>query len=323
MEFHPNQLQHILSTHGYTLLSPIGKGGTATCYLVQSNHYKTTFVCKVIDTKNTKRSDLVEKTYYSELEVLSHIFHPNIIKLYDFFKQNTVLFLILEYCKRGSLDKLIEQKPLNHSLLRNYLNQLVDSLEYCHSIPIAHHDLKPANIFLDEYNRVKLADFGLAEIVKGNDLNCEAYSGSIPYMAPEIFEKKPYDSLKSDVWSLGVTAYQLLTGNLPFLSPSVRDMVCDMREERYSMSNAMPRDIATFIRMCLNPNPARRPTIEQLKGILHSELQPSESTLSLRRKRSSNCLSMASIGKLVRSAERFSISKTHSNLPPLKKIDVR
>ena len=311
------ELSSYLLIHGYTLLSPIGSGATAKCYLVQSNHYQISFVCKVVETKVNKKADLIEKTYYSELEALSNIIHTNIIKLYDFFKHGTKLFLILEYCKGGSLDKIIETQPLNLSLLRNYLRQLIDSLAYCHSIPLAHHDLKPANIFLDEYNRIKLADFGLAQMIKGQDPMSQAYSGSIPFMAPEIFDRKPYDPLKADVWALGVTVYQLLTGKLPFYSSSVKGMVSDMRNERYIMSNDMPKDIATVIKMCLVPNPFKRANISDLKGIVAPDLPTSDNNLNLKKKR--HGYSLSSYGKLLCSNERLCKSKTHETLPPLRK----
>ena len=311
------EIEHVIEQNGYTIRTQIGSGGSATCYIVHSEKYNSLFVCKVMRNIAGKSSRST-RSFYAEVKALSDIIHPNIIKIYDYFSNGDVLFLVLEYCNGGSFDKIIPEGNLTMDDIRIYMKQLIDALIYIHSMNMAHHDLKPANIFIDCYNRVKLADFGLVQLVNDNyHPLSESYSGSVPYMAPEIFEKKPYDPFKADVWAFGVTLFQFVTGRLPFVGQTIHDIAVQMRECRYSLTPGLPQDITLIIKSCLVPNPQKRPTMIEIKSMF-DENQPQKVNYR-RRTKVKQTLSVSSFGEifqLQKNRRRGLLSS--SSLPPLK-----
>ena len=209
-------LSQILNAKNYQLQEKIGSGAFADCYIVYSYKYKQKFACKAIK-MNTKHQKLSEQSYENELKALSTILHPNIIRVFETFVAENFTFLILELCENGDMLEYVNKNgPLKGNNLYSYLGQLLNAFEYLESNKITHNDIKPSNIFLDKLGRIKIADFGLSrEVEDCNDLSCE-YNGSVGFMAPEVYERKPYNPLLADLWSFGVTLYYLVEGRFPF-----------------------------------------------------------------------------------------------------------
>lgn len=201
------------SLHGYNCIKEIGHGGFGVCYLASCDKYPDTeFAIKVIHDKDQTFCD----QYKDELEALRLLDHPNIIKVYDFFKEGNFFFIVLEYCTNGTLESYIKiNGPIREPLLSSYVQQLIDGFTYMHNKNVAHHDIKTTNILIDKYNRLKIADFGFSQKHQPNALS-KVYCGTGIFVAPEIIMKKPYDPFKSDIWSLGITIYRMVTGTYPF-----------------------------------------------------------------------------------------------------------
>ncbi|OHT16798.1 CAMK family protein kinase [Tritrichomonas foetus] len=212
------QRSMIFEAHGYKEIRDIGSGACSTVYLVESIKYRKQFALKIIDSKKCNLP--VEH----EIDSLIGLNHPYIIKMYEFFHVDEFLCIVLQYCPRGSLqDELDEKGPLNKNDAIVIMRNVIEALNHCHMKQIAHHDIKPGNIFVDEYGRAVLADFGLSASIDPGKLS-QRFVGSRVFMAPEQIRFQMYDPMKADIWALGVTFYMLLTGDVPWKLTSLRDL---------------------------------------------------------------------------------------------------
>ena len=216
-----DSIKKSLEDHKYELLGQIGEGGQGSVFLVRSEKYQELFVAKRIPYKSSQ-------SVTSEVEVLLNLQHPNIINMYEYWSDVDTLYVIFEYCPNGSLRDMIRSHgPLDSTQLWQVCKDVVAAVCFCHENGIVHRDIKPANLLIDKYNRVKLADFGLS--ATGESV-AHAHQGSPAYMAPEKFTPHfKMDHFKCDVWSLGVTLFELGTGSLPWSCASLPDMIAHIQ----------------------------------------------------------------------------------------------
>ena len=218
-------VERTIQAHGYSVLELVGQGGFAVCYKVHSSQYNRKFAMKIINLSklDAQRKMGFRTSFLNETQALSRMTHPNIISLYDHFEEGEHLYLVLEFCDGGSLgDDLKKGIKFSDKDLIRYVSELALAINFIHKRLIVHHDIKPANILRDSFGRTKLADFGLAKEYKAPQ--SEYFKGSVPYMAPEVLDRHTYDPFKADVWSFGVTVFQLTTGQLPFRGESISDI---------------------------------------------------------------------------------------------------
>ena len=217
LELNEEEVKDVLIKHGYEVKSQIGFGGFAKVYQVFSEQYQDSFAAKVFPReKDEKRS---EKAFQTEINALRQICNSHIIYLYDTIIHEKFFVIIMEYCPNGSLYDFIKKNgTFHHNMLIALYKQLLKTVEACHEARLAHLDIKPQNILIDKYGRLKLSDFGLSGIY--NNGSCHSYSGSMFFMCPELLSKVPFDPFKADIWALGVTFYFMLTGHKPFKATS-------------------------------------------------------------------------------------------------------
>ena len=273
------EIKDTLEEHGYTLGAALGKGSFAKCFIVHSHKYQTEFVCKVINhaISKTANMNLVKRTYVSEIEALSHLTHPNITHIYDHFEDDNYLFIIMEYCEMGSLDKyLLKHKKVSHAQLARFALGLVQGIQYTHNRGFVHLDIKPANLFLTKNGNLKIGDFGLARFVFSN-IEKSFFGGSYAYVAPEILKYQPYDPFLADIWSIGVTLFQLSTGYFPWKNVPDSQEKIDQILSSPVFSYLILRDI---IKSCLKLDPSERIKIDSLRIKLNEMFQVKSSTLA-------------------------------------------
>jgi serine/threonine protein kinase len=206
-------LRTVLSDHGYDLIEQIGAGSYGRVYSVRSQQYENVvFAAKVMTLENPDSNSSIFET---EIEILTRLFHPHIVSLFDSFHVDHDYFLILEYCVNGTIDKYIQAQNLSKTQVLAMFRPILSAVSYCHEQGIVLRDIKPANILIDHYGRPKLVDFGLSRIVKIRD--SANYAGSLAYMAPELFMKRhDLNLFSADIWSLGITLYRLIVGDSPW-----------------------------------------------------------------------------------------------------------
>ena len=260
-------IQKELLQNGYVIKEIIGKGGFAECYKIFSMKYKQDFACKVITLRDEKR-DLMTKSFRSEYDALTTLSHPNIVQVYDAIYTNEHIYLILEYCPQGDLQKYIKKNgPLDKYQLSMYIYSIVNALAYLESKNFSHNDIKPSNILIDAYGRPKLADFGLSKKVDTNSLS-EEYTGTLLYLAPEILMKKSYNPTKADIWSFGIMLYYLATSTFPFEEITIKGLKKMAKTGYYHIPTTIDPVYRNIIAMCLIVKPEDRVRFCEIKEYL-------------------------------------------------------
>lgn len=270
------QIQAILSTHGYELLDGCGQGGFARCFKVRDPRYDQIFVCKLIeisDNMSNGRIESAQEQYYNEIEALKLIWHSNVIRFYNNFVHDNLLFVILEYCPNGSVTDLLNRpERINSQKLGQLALQLANAIEICHANYVAHHDIKPDNVLFDEYNYIRLADFGMATINEGISTK---FAGSPCFMAPEVCNGNPYDPFAADVWSFGATLVLMATGMPSFNGmPSTKAQLL-LQSGEISIPKDVRPEIIFIIKKTFVRDPENRWTISQVCNYLRSTISTS------------------------------------------------
>lgn len=200
----------------YYLRQHVGAGGMSDIYLAWDSERQAKMAVKVL------RRDLIHnprffQMFAKEAELLRKLEHPNIVRLYEFGRQEDLAFIVLDWVQGSNLKQTISKRarPFDLEYISLILQPVCSALNYAHQKAVYHCDVKPANILLHEEGRVLLTDFGVARLAAEG-----AAGGTAPYMAPEQFSDGPVDA-RTDVYSLGVVLYELLTGGqLPFRGDS-------------------------------------------------------------------------------------------------------
>jgi len=202
----------------FELGRPLGKGKFGQVYLAREKRSNFIVAIKVLSKRKIKESDN-KKQVRREIEIQSHLRHPNVLRLYGYFVDKDYVYLVLEYARLGELYKYLKsqhEQRLTHSRAARYLLQLVSALNYCHSKGVIHRDLKLENILLSADDQVKLSDFGSSVHAGGHRRS--TLCGTLDYLAPEIVTGQKHDQAV-DRWALGIILYELLVGRPPFEAP--------------------------------------------------------------------------------------------------------
>ncbi len=202
----------------YRIEERLSAGGMGQVYIAA--HQRIEGRCYAIKQLLPEFSDSEQfsQRFISEAKAMMALNHPNIVRIEDFLIEDGTYFLIMEFVEGESCaEKIRREAPLPPEEIHNYLFQLLDALDYCHRKGIIHRDLKPANILIDKENRLKLTDFGIARQSNAPKLTqTGTILGTPEYMSPEqILANRPIDQ-RSDLYSVGVIFYEMLSGSVPF-----------------------------------------------------------------------------------------------------------
>ena len=172
--------------------------------------------------------------------------------------------MVLEYAGGELFDYIVSHGRMPEDRARRFFQQMLCAVEYCHRHKVVHRDLKPENLLLDDNLNVKIADFGLSNIMTdGNFLKTSC--GSPNYAAPEVISGKLYAGPEVDVWSCGVILYVLLVGRLPFDDDHIPSLFAKIQRGVFTIPHWIPADAQALIRKMLQVNPVQRATIEEIR----------------------------------------------------------
>jgi len=194
---------------------PLGKGKFGNVYLAREKVSKYIVALKVLFKSQLQKAQ-VEHQLRREIEIQSHLRHPNVLRLFGYFYDETRIYMILEFAPRGEMYKSLQKQPkqrFDEPRSAKYIRQMSDALRYCHSKKVIHRDIKPENLLLDMKGELKIADFGWS--VHAPSSRRATMCGTLDYLPPEMIEGNSHDE-KVDLWSLGVLTYEFLVGKPPF-----------------------------------------------------------------------------------------------------------
>jgi len=201
----------------YKIIAPLGSGGFGTVYLAQD-----TWIDKKVAIKVPHRQGLDFGELLREPRLLASVSHPNIVAITTAEKQENVFFIVMEYVQGETLENIIAGRgAMDLSRALDFTCQICNAVDHAHTQGVIHRDLRPANVLVTENDMLKVADFGTSRFLE-IAAHGTTVIGSPPYMAPEQFQGKAV--FASDIYSLGVTIYQMLTGVLPYDTPSPADL---------------------------------------------------------------------------------------------------
>jgi eukaryotic-like serine/threonine-protein kinase len=211
----------------YKILQTIGSGGFGTVYLAEDTWIDKKVALKVPHKQSVDFGELLR-----EPRLLATLNHPNIVTILTAEKQENVFFIVMEFVPGETLEAIIAREgALDLSRALDYTCQICNAVDHAHRQGVLHRDLRPSNVLVADRGLLKVADFGTSRFLE-IAAHGTTVIGSPPYMAPEQFHGKAV--FASDIYSLGVTMYQILTGTLPYDTPSPGDLDRLMRGELQS-----------------------------------------------------------------------------------------
>jgi len=201
----------------YKILSTIGSGGFGTVYLAEDTWIDKKVALKVPHKQGVDFGELLR-----EPRLLASLNHPNIVTIVTAEKQDNVFFIVMEYLSGENLESIIAREgALDVPRALDYTCQICNAIDHAHRQGVLHRDLRPSNVLVSDSGLVKVADFGTSRFLE-IAAHGTTVIGSPPYMAPEQFQGKAV--FASDLYSLGVTMFQMLTGDLPYDTPTPSDL---------------------------------------------------------------------------------------------------
>jgi len=238
----------------------LGKGKFGSVYLARERQSSYVVAIKAIKTAQLKKAG-VEHQLRREIEIQSHLRHPNILKLHTFFYDEKRIYLVLQYAANGELYReLRKTKKFCPTRSATYVRDLAEALAYCHSMNVIHRDLKPENLLLGIDGSVLISDFGWS-VHSSSRRN--TLCGTLDYLPPEMILQQPHDE-KVDIWSLGVLTYEFLVGKPPFVGTQGETVRRIKRVDLRFPRDAMNDDAEDFIHKLLRKRPEYRMALKDV-----------------------------------------------------------
>lgn len=223
----------------YTIVEKIGAGGMADVFEANDFIANRCVAIKILKDEFINDKDRVKK-FEEEIKISSSMSHPNIVRVFNSGVFLDKPYIVLEYFKEQTLsNKLDFLAKFSYVEAVDIILQVLDALSYTHKHSLIHRDIKPQNIFYLSNGTIKLGDFGIATNEKTVD---GKIMGSVYYLAPEVCEGRPF-SIRSDIYALGITFFQLLTGKLPFDSPVTEIVIAEQRAKKMPTPSHIVRSI--------------------------------------------------------------------------------
>ena len=244
----------------YRIVEPIGAGGSSQVYLAQDTALGREVAIKVLDPHAAADATL-RKLFVKEARALAQLSHPNIVGVFDVGEVDGLPFIVMEYVAGSSLKQRIERSgALPLSDVTKFAEGIGTGLAFAHSRGIIHADLKPSNILLDQNDRAKICDFGIARTPAEDSDSPQLFATAL-YVAPERVEGRPA-TVASDVYGLGLVLYEMLVGKPPFTSANaavlLRDHVVRPPVPPSHLRPSLPKEVDAIVLKALAKDPALR-----------------------------------------------------------------
>ena len=247
-------------------IANLGTGGYGKVNLYRHKVTGAEYAIKLID-KTKFENKLQKELFAREVDMMYKIRHPNIVRLYTHFEDETNCYIALEYIKKGNLYSYTQSMPnkvLDAATTAHFVVDLISSLYYLHNMnpPIIHRDIKPENLLVGNNGQLKLTDFGGSNYLEGGNVRYTTCGTQI-YHSPEMLLKKGYDT-RVDIWAIGILIFELMVGRPPFKSDgqhSMEDNIVHLRINWPSTMNLLAKNLVSKL---LKLEPDQRPTLKEI-----------------------------------------------------------
>lgn len=273
----------------YKIIRQLGRGGMGLVFEAQDLKLKRAVALKLLPGE-LLGDERARERFIHEAQAASALDHPNICPIYEIGEsEKGQIYIAMALCQGESLKQKIRRGPLSPDETLRIALQIAEGLAATHGLGIIHRDVKPANILISEAGQVRLVDFGLAKLAGEARLTRPGVvMGTLSYMSPEQFTGGEIDA-RSDVWSLGVVMYEMLTGRLPFEADTEPACIYSIVHKKHRSIQGLPldipRDLAAVVEKALAKDPEDRfPSAREMASALRALLEGRE--ISIRKKRS-------------------------------------
>ena len=241
----------------------IGEGSFSNVYKVKNLANNEILAIKVYPKQNILEENERER-FQREVNSMAFLHHPCLVSLHDFFSDELNFYLVLDYCKGGELfEYLCNNDKLDEPTASFIFKQIVEAVNYCHSFGVAHRDLKPENILIDEFPHIKISDFGLCGYISKDKL-MKTFCGSPCYCSPECLCRIQYDGPKSDIWSLGIILFTMVTGEHPWPIENTNQMLRQIMSAEFTIPSYVSIECQNLIYNLIRIDPNERFTMEEI-----------------------------------------------------------
>jgi len=272
----------VISKSSFERTEVIGRGKFGVVYKGYNKQTKQVVAIKVLNL-DTEEDEVID--VQQEIQFLTELKNvPNVTHYYGSFLNDTRLWIVMDYCAGGSVRTLLKCGVFEEKYIGVILRELLIALQAVHKLGFIHRDLKAANVLITKEGNVRLCDFGVATQLTSNALKRTTMAGTPYWMAPEVIREGDTYNAKADIWSLGITIYEIATGNPPYCDKDAMwamQMISKLtppRLEGREYSSALKETIA----LCLDENPEERPSAEDLLKCKFVKLYRSHPTMVLK-----------------------------------------
>lgn len=263
----------------YEVIERVGGGGMALVYKAQDLLLNRNVAIKVLRQQFVHDEEFIRR-FRREAQSAASLSHPNVVSIYDVGQEDDVHYIVMEYVEGKNLNEIIKERaPLQVDEAVRIASQIADALDHAHHNQIIHRDIKPHNILIGRNGRVKVTDFGIARAVTSTTITqTGSVVGSVHYFSPE-HAKGIVTGEKSDLYSLGIVLYQMLTGQLPFLGESPISVALKHLQEEFDeprkFNPLIPQSVENVILKSMRKNPQERyQSAKEMQNDLETCLMP-------------------------------------------------
>jgi serine/threonine protein kinase len=247
----------------YEYVKTLGGGGSSIVILVRHVLSTQLFACKVVSRQYLADDSLFDR-FEQEVRILPFLKHPNVVCFEEVVFTAELIFLIMEYCCNGDLfSQIASEGMFPEGRARVLFHQIAEAVRFIHGKDIAHRDLKPDNVLLDDNFNPKVADFGLCSLSKSNKL-LKTPCGSPLYAPPEIIQNQSYDGKAADIWSLGILLYTMVTGTLPWTTDNRIQLFQQIKRADIDIPPYFSPALQDLLANMLHRDPTRRFSIAEV-----------------------------------------------------------
>lgn len=244
----------------YRIIGQVGQGGMATVYKAYQPSMDRNVAIKVLPGQLAESGEFVRR-FQQEARTIARLEHPHILPVFDYGEDNGISYFVMRYLDAGTLKDKMEAGPLSLEEIDHLFTQLAEALGYAHDRGVVHRDLKPSNALVDSEGNVFLTDFGIAKILESASprlTRTDAIMGTPAYISPEQAKSLPVDQ-RSDIYSLGIILYEMVTGRVPFSADTPMAVILKHLNDPLPLPTTVKSDIPPGIEQVILKALAKEP----------------------------------------------------------------